>query len=37
MPYLFGASIRIGALMPRYNRENPSFLIIFLKQSTMPL
>ena len=35
--HLLGASIIIGALIPRYNREKPSFLMIFLKQSTIPL
>ena len=36
-PDLFGASIRMGALIPLYSLENPSFLMIFLKQSIIPL
>jgi hypothetical protein len=52
--YLLGASIRMGAEIPRYNLDAlptvnllamlsshnqayPSFLMIFLKQSNMPL
>jgi hypothetical protein len=54
MDYLLGASIRMGAEIPRYNLDAlpdvnlyammlahsqayPSCLMIFLKQSTMPL
>jgi hypothetical protein len=54
LAYLLGASMRMGAEMPRYNLEAlqhvnvpprcmaraqayPSCLMIFLKQSTMPL
>lgn len=35
--YLFGTSINIGAVIPRYNLDAPSFFMIFLKQSNTPV